>query len=162
MVCSSSFDEPFILSRAARGVDPEMNNTFLVLRCRLGLVHRSIQTTLGLAVGLTLLSFSALSAQAQTANTVQPLQDFKPNDSGSDIFNNRGGGQSNFMNFIQNAIQGSNARPADEVASEQQQNLNDAAAQFRARQSELLRKPKPAPSLAPELTPTPAIQPSGN
>jgi hypothetical protein len=100
-----------------------------------------------------LLTLAVPLAQAQTYNTAEPLRDFRTQDGGSDLLNGNGSGQSGFMNFLQNAIQGTSRRDPNEVASEQQENLNDATSQFRAKQAELLRKQQAAPpATAPDLT----------
>jgi hypothetical protein len=131
-----------------RGVNPTMMNSF---RPAQTLVKPMIRFAIGgfLATGALVVG---ASAQAQTPNTTaQPLQDFQTRDGGSDFFNGGGSG-SGFMNFMQNAIQGANKRDPNEVASEQQENVNDATAKFRAKQSELLRKQQSSPSTAPDLT----------
>jgi hypothetical protein len=76
-------------------------------------------------------------ASAQTT-TPQPLDNPQSADR-SDIFSNRGGNQStNMLDIIHRALQGQSRSPED-YDSEQRDNLNDAAAQFRARQKLLLQ-----------------------
>ncbi len=103
---------------------------------------------LGLVASVGFLSlFLARPTLAQTP-TVNPLQDFKPQDGSRDIFSNSSGGQmGGILDLIHRANLG-NIRNSAEFKAEQQQGLNDAAAQFRARQLELLRQSQPTPAPA--------------
>jgi hypothetical protein len=79
----------------------------------------------------------ATFAQASGLNNSQPLQDFKTNDN-PDPFSGRGSGTGIF-DLIHRSRLG-NGRNLDEFTTEQRQNLNDAAAEFRNKQRQLLQK----------------------
>lgn len=86
-------------------------------------------------------------ASGLTTNT-QPLQDFQTNDN-PDPFSGRSGGLGLF-DLIHRSRLG-NSRSAEEFTIEQRQNLNDAAAEFRNKQRELLQQQEqiaPAPGTA--------------
>ncbi|XZN88865.1 MAG: hypothetical protein ACM65M_14310 [Microcoleus sp.] len=87
-------------------------------------------------------------AQASSLTNPQPLQDFQTNDN-PDPFSGGNGG-SRVLDLIHRSRLG-NGRSMEEFSSEQRQNLNDAAAEFRNKQRLLLEKPA-VPS--PEETPT--------
>ncbi|WP_449417444.1 hypothetical protein [Phormidium nigroviride] len=70
-------------------------------------------------------------------NSAQPLQDFQTQDS-TDPFSGRGNGMGIF-DLIHRSRLGT-LRNMDEFSSEQQQNLNDAAAEFREKQRLLLEQ----------------------
>jgi hypothetical protein len=108
----------------------------------------------GLLTGGALMLGASAQAQTYNNNPVKPLQDFQTRDGGNDLLNGGASGQSGLMNLLHNAIQGSNSRDPNEVASEQQENVNDATTKFRAKQAELLRKQQQptSPSTAPDLT----------
>jgi hypothetical protein len=99
----------------------------------------SVLAAVAIVVGMT----QHVSAQTTTP---QPLDNPQSADR-SDIFSNRGGNQStNMLDIIHRALQGQ-SRSAEDYDSEQRDNLNDAAAQFRARQKLLLQnQPGGAPS----------------
>src|SRR6476646_3279788 len=90
---------------------------------------------LGLLVAVALVPCLLPQATfAQTAGAVQPLEDFQTKDGGTDPFSNRSGnGASGLFDLMHRAAFGG-LRSADDYNAEQQQNLNDAAAQFRALQ----------------------------
>lgn len=117
-------------------------------------ISRLSSVSLGiLAAGSMAILGGATPAVAQTG-TPQPLADFKNQDS-TDPFSSRGSGQADSMfNLIHRAIQGP-SKSVDEFNSEQQESLDSAAAQFRARQAELLRGNAPAatsPAPVPVIT----------
>ncbi|MEG4321667.1 MULTISPECIES: hypothetical protein [unclassified Microcoleus] len=89
-------------------------------------------------------------------NSAQPLQDFQTKDN-TDPFSGRSSGGGIF-DLIHRSRLG-NGRSIEEFNTEQRQNLNDAAAEFRNKQRQLLEKQAvPAPgAIAPaEITaPTP-------
>ena len=87
-------------------------------------------------------------AQASGLTNSPPLQDFQTNDN-PDPFSGRSGG-SGVLDLIHRSRLG-NGRSIEEFSTEQRQNLNDAAAEFRNKQRLLLEKPA-VPS--PEATPT--------
>ncbi|WP_293123966.1 hypothetical protein [Microcoleus sp. bin38.metabat.b11b12b14.051] len=85
-------------------------------------------------------------------NSVQPLQDFQTKDN-TDPFSGRSSGGGIF-DLIHRSRFG-NGRSIEEFNTEQRQNLNDAAAEFRNKQRQLLEKQAaPAPgAIAPaEIT----------
>ena len=100
---------------------------------------------LGLLVGVALAP--CLLPQAIFAQTaVQPLEDFQNKDGGTDLFSDRSGnGASSLFNLMHRAAF-SGMRSADDYGAEQQQNLNDAAAQFRALQLKRLKQQPSAPA----------------
>jgi hypothetical protein len=92
----------------------------------------------------------AAIAQNQPSSS-DPLQDFKKTD-GYDPFSSTGGNgvTPGFFEFVHQAIQG--APSQTEFQSGQGENLDSAAANFRAKQQELLKQqpattPTPAPAL---------------
>jgi len=108
-------------------------------------------------VGATITFGIASSVVAQTLTNSQPgtFSNTFPNaDGSSDPFSNRGEGQaSGVMDLIHRAMQGS-SKGAAEFNAEQGASLDSAAAQFRAKQQELLRQSSP-PSVAP-VVPSPS------
>lgn len=121
-------------------------------------VFATLRMGLGVVLGSSVLLANGLPVYSQVARPT-PLEDLQTKD-GSDFFNGRGNNQSgSVMNFIQNAIIGA-PRSMEEFQSEQRDNFNDAASQFRKLQAEQLRKKQdqsnPAVAPAPTgLTPTP-------
>jgi len=105
---------------------------------------------LGLLVGVALIPCLLPQATlAQTAGAVQPLEDFQTKDGGSDLFSDRSGnGASGLFDLMHRAAFGG-MRSADDFGAEQQQNLNDAAAQFRAQQLQRLKQPQNTPGSLP-------------
>lgn len=119
-------------------------------------------TRLAIATLVGVAALPALLAQAtlaQTAPTVQPLEDFKPNDGGSDPFSNRSGSASSLFDLM-HRVTLSNGRSIEDFSSEQQQNLNDAAAQFRQEQLKRLKQQPVQPTgvMPPVVTP---VAPAG-
>ena len=106
-------------------------------------------------IGIVLAALSAFGAAAIVlpqpslaqnsggANSIQPLQDFQTQDS-RDPFSNRGNGMG-VLDLIHRARLGT-LRNMDEFTSEQRQNLNDAAAEFRAKQRQSLDRQQAKPS----------------
>jgi hypothetical protein len=93
----------------------------------------------------------ATFAQASSLNNSQPLQDLQTNDN-PDPFSGRSSGTGLFDLIHRSRLGG--GRSMDEFTSEQRQNLNDAAAEFRNKQRQMLQKPA-------EAVPTPgAIAPT--
>ncbi len=86
----------------------------------------------------TLFLPQATFAQVSGLNNSQPLQDFQTNDN-PDPFSSRLGG-SGVLDLIHRSRLG-NGRSIEEFSTEQRQNLNDAAAEFRNKQRLLLEKP---------------------
>ncbi len=93
--------------------------------------------TLNLFMGLGMASLMARPSIAQVTN-VDPFRDTQSKDGLSDIFSNRSDGSStSVLNLIQRlSTGGTNA--ADSQA-ERQQNLDDAAAQFKAQQRQRIQ-----------------------
>ena len=96
----------------------------------------------------------ATFAQASSLNnnSAQPLQDFQTQDN-TDPFSGRSSGAGIFDLIHRSQLGG--GRSMEEFNSEQRQNLNDAAAEFRNKQRQLLEKQAvPAPgAIAPtEIT----------
>ncbi|MEG4075461.1 hypothetical protein QUA30_22575 [Microcoleus sp. Pol14C2] len=98
----------------------------------------------------TLLSPQASFAQASGLNNAQPLQDFQTQDN-TDPFSGRSSGSGIFDLIHRSNLGG--GRSMEEFNSEQRQNLNDAAAEFRNKQRLLLQKQDPT-------VPSPAIAPA--
>jgi hypothetical protein len=98
----------------------------------------------------------ATFAQANGLTNSQPQQNFQTNDN-PDPFSGRSSGTGIF-DLIHRSRLG-NGRSIDEFTSEQRQNLNDAAAEFRNKQRQLLQKPEetvPSPgAIAPTEITTP-------
>jgi hypothetical protein len=115
----------------------------------------SVGVSLSILAGASLASFSIATTVFAQTTTPQPLADFQEQDN-KDPFSSRGSGQgSSMFNLIHRAIQGP-SKSAEDFNSEQQENLDSAAEEFRARQMELLRN-KP---LVPSATP-PVVTPDG-
>jgi hypothetical protein len=126
---------------------------------------RSIVCGLGLMAGLAGL---AAPAQAQNADTqANPLADFQTQN--NDPFSAQGDANSNMMNLMQRIMQGERPDPAAFAAS-QQDNMNDAMANFRAKQMQLIkaRQAQRPPGQAAVVTPaqpgvvTPISQPGAS
>ncbi|MEG3922756.1 MULTISPECIES: hypothetical protein [unclassified Microcoleus] len=91
-------------------------------------------------------------AQASGLNNAQPLQDFQTQDN-TDPFSGRSSGSGIFDLIHRSKLGG--GRSMEEFNSEQQQNLNDAAAEFRNKQRLLLEKqavPTPGAIAPAEIT----------
>ncbi|MEG4498637.1 hypothetical protein QUB05_15930 [Microcoleus sp. F10-C6] len=84
-----------------------------------------------------LFSPQASFAQASGLNNAQPLQDFQTQDN-TDPFSGRSSG-SGIFDLIHRSRLG-NGRSMEEFNTEQRQNLNDAAAEYRNKQRLLLEK----------------------
>jgi hypothetical protein len=76
-------------------------------------------------------------AQASGLNNAQPLQDFQTQDN-TDPFSGRSSGSGIFDLIHRSQLGG--GRSMEEFTTEQRQNLNDAAAEFRNKQRLLLEK----------------------
>ena len=100
-----------------------------------------------------LFSPQASFAQASGLNNPQPLQDFQTQDN-TDPFSGRSSGSGIFDLIHRSQLGG--GRSMEEFTTEQRQNLNDAAAEFRNKQRLLLQKEDqtvPSPAIAPaEIT----------
>ncbi|MEG4145044.1 hypothetical protein [Microcoleus sp. Pol12B5] len=91
-------------------------------------------------------------AQASGLNNAQPLQDFQTQDN-TDPFSGRSSGSAIFDLIHRSQLGG--GRSMEEFNSEQRQNLNDAAAEFRNKQRQLLEKqavPTPGAIAPAEIT----------
>jgi hypothetical protein len=112
----------------------------------------------GLALGMTAgLALLAAPVRAQNADTqANPLADFQTQT--NDPFSGRGDQSSNMMNLMQRIMQGDRTDPAT-FAAAQQENMNDAMANFRAKQMQLIKaKQSPAaPTVAPVVV-APTVQ----
>ncbi|MEG3990939.1 hypothetical protein QUA13_28075 [Microcoleus sp. S28C3] len=84
-----------------------------------------------------LFSPQASFAQASGLNNAQPLQDFQTQDN-TDPFSGRSSGSAIFDLIHRSQLGG--GRSMEEFNTEQRQNLNDAAAEFRNKQRQLLEK----------------------
>ncbi len=100
--------------------------------------------------------FSPQAAFAQASglnnNNAQPLQDFQTQDN-TDPFSGRSSG-SGIFDLIHRSRLG-NGRSMEEFNTEQRQNLNDAAAEFRNKQRQILEKqaePTPGAIAPTEIT----------
>ncbi|MCC3420474.1 MAG: hypothetical protein JGK24_22135 [Microcoleus sp. PH2017_29_MFU_D_A] len=103
-----------------------------------------------------LLSPQATFAQASglNNNNPQPLQDFQTKDN-TDPFSGRSTGGGIFDLIHRSRLGG--GRSIEEFNTEQRQNLNDAAADFRNKQRQMLEKQAaPAPGAAPTEITAPA------
>lgn len=100
-----------------------------------------------------LFSPQASFAQASGLNNAQPLQDFQTQDN-TDPFSGRSSGSGIFDLIHRSRLGG--GRSMEEFNTEQRQNLNDAAAEFRNKQRLMLQKQDqtvPSPAIAPaEIT----------
>ncbi|MEG4440656.1 hypothetical protein QUB47_01660 [Microcoleus sp. AT9_B5] len=84
-----------------------------------------------------LFSPQASFAQASGLNNAQPLQDFQTQDN-TDPFSGRSSGSGIFDLIHRSKLGG--GRSMEEFTTEQRQNLNDAAAEYRNKQRLLLEK----------------------
>ncbi|MEG3939627.1 MULTISPECIES: hypothetical protein [unclassified Microcoleus] len=104
-----------------------------------------------------ILSPQATFAQASNLNNnnAQPLQDFQTQDN-TDPFSGRSSGSGIFDLIHRSRLGG--GRSMEEFNTEQRQNLNDAATEFRNKQRQLLEKPTaPTPgAIAPTEITAPA------
>ena len=92
----------------------------------------------------------ATFAQASGLNNAQPLQDFQTQDN-TDPFSGRSSGSGIFDLIHRSRLGG--GRSMEEFTTEQRQNLNDAAAEFRNKQRLLLQQQD-------QTVPSPAIEPA--
>ncbi len=104
-------------------------------------INRLAWVALNLVVGLGLAALVARPSIAQVTN-VDPFKDTQSKDGLSDIFSNRNDGStSSVFDLMQRIIRGG-TNPAD-FKAQQQQNLDDAAAQFRAQQRQRIQGQPP-------------------
>jgi hypothetical protein len=103
----------------------------------------------------TLLLPQATFAQANDLTNSQPLQNFQTNDNPDPFSGSSGTG---IFDLIHRSRLGG-GRSIDEFTSEQRQNLNDAAAEFRNKQRQLLQKPEEAVPTRGAIAPTEIITP---
>jgi hypothetical protein len=96
-----------------------------------------IRVALSTIASSTLFLPQATFAQASSLNNSQPLQDFQTNDNPDPFSGSSGTG---VFDLIHRSRLG-NGRSVEEFSTEQRQNLNDAAAEFRNKQRLLLEKP---------------------
>lgn len=130
------------------------------------LENASAKPFTGLALTF-LMSFGAAGVLAQPTvaqvtnpqvTNVDPFADTQANDGLSGLFNNRNDGSTSSVFDLMQRIMSGGANSAD-FQAQQQQNLNDAAAEFRAKQQQLLRGQQgvaPTPQAVPptnEVTP---------
>jgi hypothetical protein len=97
-----------------------------------------------------LFSPQASFAQASGLNNAQPLQDFQTQDN-TDPFSGRSSGSGIFDLIHRSRLGG--GRTMEEFNTEQRQNLNDAAAEFRNKQRLILQQQD-------QTVPSPAIEPA--
>ena len=96
---------------------------------------------LNLLIGLGMASLIARPSIAQVTN-IDPFKDTQSKDGLSDIFSNRNDGSTTgVFDLIQRIVRGG-TNPAD-FQEQQQQNLDDAAAQFRAQQRQRIQGQQP-------------------
>lgn len=117
-------------------------------------VAKNWKLTLGMLIGAGCLAIgSSLPAVAQVTN-LKPLEEFQNPDGQADPFSGRGSGQSRgVMDLIHRAILGP-SKSSEEFISEQQESLDAAAAEFRARQRERLQQQPAAVPTTPVIAPT--------
>ncbi|HAT15241.1 MAG TPA: hypothetical protein DCS91_18190 [Microcoleaceae bacterium UBA11344] len=108
-------------------------------------------TALSAIASSTLFLPQATFAQASSLNNSQPLQDFQTNDN-PDPFSGRSSGTGLFDLIHRSRLGG--GRSMDEFTSEQRQNLNDAAAEFRNKQRQMLQNPAEAVTTPGAIAPT--------
>ncbi len=97
--------------------------------------------TLNLLIGLGMASLMARPSIAQVTN-VDPFKDTQSRDGLSDIFSNRNDGSTNgVFDLIQRVIRG--GTNSGDFQAQQQQNLDDATAQFRAQQRQRIQGQQP-------------------
>jgi hypothetical protein len=119
-------------------IDLSADLTFLRLR-PMKFTSRShcLTVTLGLTVALGLTAGLAAPAMAQNADTqANPLADFQSQT--NDPFASNSDAGKSMMNLMQRVMQGDRPDPAAFAAS-QQENMNDAMANFRAKQMQLIK-----------------------
>jgi hypothetical protein len=91
----------------------------------------------------------ASGAIAQTPSTLDPLEGMRTQDSGSDMFNNNGGGMGLFDLYHNMNLNG--GRSPAQFSNQQQNNINSAASDFRMEQ---LRRMQEQPQVTPTEEPT--------
>lgn len=93
--------------------------------------------SLALTVALGLTAALVAPAMAQTADTqANPLADFQPQN--NDPFSSQSDATHSMMNLMQRVMQGDRPDAATFAAS-QRENMNDAMANFRAKQMQLIK-----------------------
>jgi len=111
----------------------------MTVQTKLASIKSAIRVLVGIGLGVSMVGIVAIPTLAQSTRPA-PLEDLQTKDGGNNIFGGRGDGQAgSVMNFIQNAIIGT-PRSMDEFRAGQNENFNDAAAQFRKQQAERLRQ----------------------
>lgn len=105
--------------------------------------NRVISTVAGM--GIVFLLLPQIS-WAQTTTDVNPIEDRNPAEEGSDPFSSNGqGGSLGIFDLIHRANLGGD-RNIEDFSLEQNQSLNDAAAQFRKKQLERLQQRQATPA----------------
>lgn len=93
------------------------------------------------------------NAQAQSTD-VNPLQDFQPQQ--GDPFSSRNDDPTGSLFDLIHRAQLGNSRSAEEFNADKNQNLNDAAAEFRKKQQQRIQTPTPENTVnTPATTPLP-------
>ncbi|KAM3091814.1 hypothetical protein ACKFKG_24065 [Phormidesmis sp. 146-35] len=104
-------------------------------------------TIVGLmSLGIVAIAHPTFAQTAPATTTIDPFKDTQSSDALSNLFNNRSdstGATTGVFDLIQRITSGTNQ---GDFRAQQQQNLDDAAAQFRAQQQKLLRQQPIAPS----------------
>jgi hypothetical protein len=111
-------------------------------------------TARSLTIGLAVAAFGTLAAPALAQPTdaqANPLADFQSNS--SDPFSGGNNANSNMMNLMHRLMLGEQQDPTA-FAETQTSNMNDAMANFRAKQMQLIkaRQAKPQPAQTPALS----------
>lgn len=110
----------------------------------------------------SVLVLSSGSLLAQTAPGSQPLQDFRPQEENVDVFSGRGNQSSGIMDIIHRANFG-NIQSATDFRANSNQNVLDAAAQFRQQQLRAIQQNRPQQAIPGQVTPVlPAVVTPGS
>lgn len=113
------------------------------------MIPRLARFVFATAVGISVISISQPSfAQVGNVNPIRDLDSERQSDDPFSAQNNEGGSYGVF-DLIHRATLGNN-RDLNEFATEQNQNLDAAAAAFRAKQRQLMRQPTNAVNSTPQ------------
>ena len=118
-------------------------------------MKQAVQTVLmiGIAAGCGTM-LNVLSAAAQMSPS-QPLQDLQNPDKSGDPFSSRSSNPlGNVMDLIHRSVLGP-SRNLDEYTADQQESLDAAAAEFRAKQAERLHQAQPTSAVDAPVTASP-------
>jgi hypothetical protein len=117
-------------------------------------MKNSVTLMLGALVTVGTLIFGTSTASLAQTGTINPLEDFRTKDGGTDLFSGRSGQPTSVFDLIHRSVNAP-SRSIEEFDAEKRENLDSAAEAFRAQQRARLKQQQatPAPSAAESANP---------